>query len=136
MTGYWVGGQSRVRNRGLEVRWRVREGVEVGDGSGIGRGVRGVKVRGVLEGKGQGGGLGIETGTRMKSRSKPNKKRRILLRERGRKMLRVRMEAGVREKEDREKRAKRNREKKVKRKVREKAKKGVARLGGDQLPVD
>lgn len=67
-------------------------------------------------------------------RTKPNKKRRIILRERERvKMVKQeekkRMESEKEEKE-REKRTRRNREKKVKRKLKEKAKKaGVG--GGD-----
>lgn len=72
-----------------------------------------------------------ETGTR----TKPNKKRRILLRERKRKRD-VAEEARRKEREskeeaEKEKRTRRNREKKVKRRMKEKAKKMEAGIGGD-----
>lgn len=85
-------------------------------------------------------GNGGASGARSRSKSKPNKKRRILVRERMRKDLVGRMEVertrDIREREDREKRMRRNREKKVKRKIREKAKKNnVTSIDDETIPV-
>jgi len=90
----------------------------------------------------QGAVVGIEVSEEGKKKTKPSKKRRILLREKARKRSAAeearRKIAQSKEEAEREKKTRRNREKKVKRKMKEKAKKGdtvgaVSVDGGDDV---
>ncbi len=72
--------------------------------------------------------IGVEVSEEGKKKTKPSKKRRIILREKARKRSAAeearRKIAESKEEAEREKKTRRNREKKVKRKMKEKAKKG------------
>ena len=122
----------------MEVRWRVKRIVVMMAGKKDGRDMPAPVPRH------RGGVTEEEAGAKARSKQKPNKKRRILIRERIRKDLTRRTEEerirGDKDREDREKRARRNREKKVKRRIREKAKKqtkkNVADMVNEGMAVD
>jgi hypothetical protein len=115
-----------VRHWGLEVPWRVQVITVTQPTSGKEGRVVSIATEG-----GEGAGKLAKT--------KPGKKRRIILREKRRKIEKreeaKKKEKGSREEAEREKRTRRNREKKVKRKMKEKALKatgGVVGGGGDE----
>ena len=115
VSGAWITAQSHLRNRGLELPWRSRT-IKVSK-----------KCFGLLNKMEPGGAIcALDSDGRVK-KVKPNKKRRVLLRERQRKEEADRSQKQRRqedqEREAREKKTRRNREKKVKKKEKMKAKK-------------
>lgn len=126
--------RARARAWGLEVGWRVRVLRVPAAAAAAG----GSKPKQALKKTTQEGSVGIPLHdpefVREGKRTKPNKKGRVILREKKRKREVAeegkRIAAMEREEAEKEKRMKRNREKKVKRRLKEKAKKAEGK-GGD-----
>lgn len=121
---------SAGRAWGLEVPWRVKVLRVVGQKAVAGGDIRVETVDADVDGVGK--------------RTKPGKKRRILLRERKKKVDAVaeqrRRETESKEMTEREKKSRRNREKKLKRRAKEKAKKAegnqIEEAGGSEGDVE
>ena len=123
ISGSWVAAQSQLRNRGLELPWRSRT-IKVS-----------IKCIGLLNHMEPSGTVCVLDSEGRVKKVKPNKKRRIMLRERQRKKeadtLQKQRRQEDKERGEREKKTRRNREKKVKKKEKMKAKKAQVDPAGN-----